>query len=103
MSVVSTDPLTSSRYGIVGLKSLSRKKFADEIQTHLDSKELPEAFQEVYESTVDADRGLRDIVIQAFRSNPHLSSRKDVEAILRDTPGLAFELFRMASGMPVSS
>ncbi|KAF9732528.1 hypothetical protein PMIN06_005618 [Paraphaeosphaeria minitans] len=93
----------AEKYGIVGLKSLSRKKFADQIQTHLDSEELPEACQEAYESTVDTDRGLRDIIIQAFRSNPDLSSRKDVEVVLRDTPGLAFELFRMASGMPVTS
>ncbi|KAF2440001.1 hypothetical protein P171DRAFT_116216 [Karstenula rhodostoma CBS 690.94] len=93
----------AEKYGIVGLKSLSRKKFSDQIQTHLDSEELPEACQEAYESTVDTDRGLRDIIIQAFRSNPGLSSRKDVEVILRETPGLAFELFRMASGLPVTS
>jgi hypothetical protein len=97
------NPLTPSRYGIVGLKSLARSKFADQIQAHLDSDELPEACQEAYESTVDTDRGLRDIVIQTFRSNPDLSSRKNVEVVLRDTPGLAFELFRMASGMPVTS
>ncbi|KAJ4351825.1 uncharacterized protein N0V89_007169 [Didymosphaeria variabile] len=93
----------AEKYGIVGLKSLARKKFADQIQAHLSSEELPEACQEAYESTVDTDRGLRDIIIQTFRSNPDLSSRKDVEAVLRDTPGLAFELFRVASGLPITS
>ena len=87
----------------MGLKSLARKKFASQIEAHLDSEELPDACQEAYETTVDTDRGLRDVIIQAFRSHPELSSRKDVEMILRDTPSLAFELYRMASGLPVTS
>ncbi|KAF1978964.1 hypothetical protein BU23DRAFT_191678 [Bimuria novae-zelandiae CBS 107.79] len=93
----------AEKYGIIGLKSIARKKFAAQIEAHLDSDELPEACQEAYESTVDTDRGLRDIIIQAFRSHPNLSSRKDVELVLRETPSLAFELFRVASGLPITS
>ncbi|KAF2107648.1 hypothetical protein BDV96DRAFT_653446 [Lophiotrema nucula] len=93
----------AERYGIPGLKTLARKKFGDQLQLHLTSTEFPEACQEVYESTVDSDRGLRDIVIQTFRANPDLSLRKDVEQVIRETPGLAFELFRMANGLPVFS
>ncbi|KAF2634523.1 hypothetical protein P280DRAFT_524035 [Massarina eburnea CBS 473.64] len=93
----------AEKYGITGLKSLSKKKFASQIEVHINSDELPEACQEAYESTIDTDRGLRDIVVQTFRSHPDLSLRKDVELALRDTPGLAFELFRMASGLPVTS
>ncbi|CAI6311217.1 unnamed protein product [Periconia digitata] len=93
----------AEKYGVTGLKSLAQKKFAQQIELHLDSDELPEACQEAYESTVDTDRGLRNIVIQAFRTNPALSLRKDVEMAVRETPGLAFELFRMASGLPVTS
>ena len=70
---------------------------------HFDSAELPEACQEAYETTIDTDRGLRDVVIHTFRSHPDLSLRKDVEMAVRETPGLAFELFRMASGLPVTS
>ncbi|KAF1953475.1 hypothetical protein CC80DRAFT_551518 [Byssothecium circinans] len=93
----------AEKYGIIGLKALAKKKFAHQIEAHLSSDELPEACQEAYESTVDTDRGLRDVIIQTFRSHPELSLRKDVELALRDTPGLAFELFRMASGLPVTS
>jgi hypothetical protein len=94
---------THLRYGIAGLKTLARKKFAHQLDAHLASEELPEACQEAYESTVDSDRGLRDVIIQTFRSHPELSLRKDVEMAVRETPGLAFELFRMASGLPVVS
>ncbi|KAF2014456.1 hypothetical protein BU24DRAFT_423391 [Aaosphaeria arxii CBS 175.79] len=91
------------KYGIPGLKSLARNKFAAQIDLHLQSPEFPEACQEAYESTVDSDRGLRDVIIQAFRAHPDLPLRRDVELIVRDTPSLAFELFRMASGLPVHS
>lgn len=91
------------RYGIAGLKALARSKFADDVELHLSSAEFPEACQEAYESTFHTDRGLRDVIIQTFRANPSLSLRPDVEMAVRETPGLAFELFRMASGLPVSS
>lgn len=93
----------AEKYGISGLKTLARQKFAHQVAAHLHSDELPEACQEAYESTVDSDRGLRDVIIQTFRSHPDLSIRKDMEAMVRDTPSLAFELFRMASGLPVTS
>jgi hypothetical protein len=91
------------RYGIAGLKVLARQKFSHDLDLHLDSPDFPEACQEAYESTFHTDRGLRDVIIQAFRANPGLSLRKDVEMAVRETPGLAFELFRMASGMPITS
>ena len=91
------------RYGIAGLKALSHRKFVDQMDLHLSSPDFPEACQEVYESTFHTDRGLRDVIIQAFRANPGLSLRPDVEMAVRETPGLAFELFRMASGLPVAS
>jgi len=93
----------AEKYGIAGLKALARSKFVDQINLHLASPEFPEACQEAYESTFHSDRGLRDVIIQAFRANPSLSLRPDVEMMVRETPGLAFELFRMASGLPVSS
>jgi hypothetical protein len=93
----------AEKYGIAGLKALARSKFVDQIDLHLSSPEFPEACQEAYESTFHSDRGLRDVIIQAFRANPSLSLRPDVEIMVRETPGLAFELFRMASGLPVSS
>lgn len=93
----------AEKYGIAGLKVLARQKFAQELDLHLDGPDFPEACQEAYESTFHTDRGLRDVIIQAFRANPGLSLREDVELAVRETPGLAFELFRMASGLPITS
>jgi hypothetical protein len=93
----------AEKYGIMGLKALSRKKFASQVKEHISSEELPLAMQEVYESTVDSDRGLRDIVIQTFRANPNIVQRGDVEDVVRTTPALAWELFRVGWGLPIST
>ncbi|KAF2846716.1 hypothetical protein T440DRAFT_482319 [Plenodomus tracheiphilus IPT5] len=93
----------AEKYGIVGLKALSRQKFADQMDAHLSSPDFPEACQEAYESTYHTDRGLRDVIVQAFRANPDLSLRPEVSMIVRETPGLAWELYQMASGLPVGS
>ncbi|EAT89735.2 hypothetical protein SNOG_03004 [Parastagonospora nodorum SN15] len=93
----------AEKYGIAGLKVIAQQKFVQELDLHLDSPDFPEACQEAYESTFHTDRGLRDVIVQAFRANPGLSLRPDVEMAVRETPGLAFELYRMASGMPITS
>jgi hypothetical protein len=91
----------AEKYGIMGLKALARKKFASQVKEHISSEELPLAMQEIYESTVDSDRGLRDVVIQTFRAHPDIAQRPDIEDVVRSTPGLAWELFRVGWGLPI--
>lgn len=93
----------AEKYAINGLKVLARRKFSSQVKEHLSSEELPLAMQEVYESTVDSDRGLRDIVIQTFRANPDIARRADVETIVKETPNLAWELFRVGWGLPITT
>jgi len=92
-----------TRYGIKGLKALSRRKFSTQMVHHWKSEEFPEAIQDVYDSTVDSDRGLRDVVLAAFREHPELATRWDVEEIVKETPNLAWELFRLGWGLPIAS
>jgi hypothetical protein len=92
-----------TRYGIKGLKALSRRKFSTQVALHWRSAEFPDAIQDVYDSTIDSDRGLRDVVISAFREHPELATRRDVEAIVKETPNLAWELFRLGWGLPIAS
>lgn len=94
-----------SRYAITGLKSLARRKYASQLfdDNHWSSRtaEFADSMIEVYESTVDTDRGLRDLVIQAFREHPELARSKDIELVVRDTPDAAWELFRLGWGLPI--
>ncbi|KAF2104551.1 hypothetical protein NA57DRAFT_51371 [Rhizodiscina lignyota] len=91
----------AEKYGIAGLKSLARAKFGSQMAVHFNSHEFADAIQDVYDTTVDGDRGLRDVVIQTFREHPELAHRKDVEYAVKDTPGLAWELFRVGWGLPI--
>lgn len=83
------------------LKELARKKFLTQILHHHDSLDFAQSLPEIYQRTIETDRGLRGIVITTFRRFPELAQRPDVERVIKDTPGLAWELFRMAWGLPV--
>lgn len=95
----------AEKYGITGLKSLARRKYAsqlfDDNHWSLRTADFAESIIEAYESTVDTDRGLRDLVIQAFREHPELARSRDIELVVRDTPGAAWELFRLGWGLPI--
>jgi hypothetical protein len=96
----SADTMTY-RYGIRGLKALARKKYAAQVPYHRDSDEFAASLSEVYDGTFETDRGLRDIVISTFRRFPELAQRRDIEDVVRETPTLAWELFRIAWGLPI--
>jgi hypothetical protein len=66
-----------------------------------DSSEFADAIEEVYCSTIDSDRGLRDIVLQAFRAHPALATTQDVYTVIKDTPALALELYKVERGLPI--
>jgi len=91
----------AEQYGIQRLKSLAKKKFAAQVAYHRNSDEFAESLREVYETTIETDRGLRDIVIQTFRQFPELAQRKDVADAVKETTGLAWELFRVGWGLPI--
>lgn len=91
----------AEKYDIPSLKELAKRKFEMAMACFYDSSEFAEAIEEVYCSTVDSDRGLRDIVLQAFRSHPALATTQDVYAVIKETPTLAFELFKLERGLPI--
>lgn len=91
----------AEKYDIPSLKELSQRKFEMAMACFYDSSEFAEAIEEVYCSTVDTDRGLRDVVLQAFRSHPALATTQDVYSVIKETPTLAFELFKIERGLPI--
>lgn len=91
----------AEKYDIPPLKQLARAKFETALACYYDSPELAAAIDEVYHSTIDSDRGLRDIVLEAFKVHPQLAQTPDVYAVIKDTPSLALELFKVERGIPV--
>ncbi|KAI5210444.1 hypothetical protein E4T39_00130 [Aureobasidium subglaciale] len=91
----------AEKYDIPALKILAKSKFEMAMACYYDSPEFADTIEEVYCSTIDNDRGLRDVVLQAFRSHPQLASTQDVFGVIKRTPTLAFELWKTERGIPV--
>ena len=92
----------AEKYDIPSLKQLARSKFEMAMACYYDSPEFASAIEEVYCTTVDSDRGLRDIVLEAFKNHPQLVNTQDVFSTIKETPSLALELFKLERGIPVS-
>lgn len=92
----------AEKYDIPPLKSLAKAKFEMAMACYYDSPEFADAIEEVYCTTIDSDRGLRDVVLQAFRSHPQLASTQDVFGVIKETPTLAFDLWKVERGLPTS-
>lgn len=91
----------AEKYDIPALKALARGKFEMAMACNYDSPELPEAIEEVYCSTLDNDRGLRDIVLNLFKCHEQLVHLPDIFTVIKETPTLALELFKLERGIPV--
>lgn len=91
----------AEKYDIPSLKDLAQSKFEMAMACYYDSSEFADAIEEVYCSTIDSDRGLRDVVIQAFRAHPALATTQDVYTVIKDTPSLALDLYKVERGLPI--
>ncbi|TKA58162.1 hypothetical protein B0A55_11302 [Friedmanniomyces simplex] len=91
----------AEKYDIPSLKQTARLKLEVAMACNYDSPRFPLAIEEVYCSTIDTDRGLRDIVCEAFRCHPQLASTPDVRQAIHELPSLALDLFKIERGIPV--
>lgn len=89
----------AEKYDIPSLKQLARRKFEMAVACYYDAPELADAIEFVYSSTIDSDRGLRDVVIQLFRTHPQLANTQDMFAVIQETPTLALDLWKVERGL----
>ncbi|KAI1814640.1 hypothetical protein GGS20DRAFT_547799 [Poronia punctata] len=86
----------AERYAISGLKELATERFWYAAIHHWNTPEFLNAAQEVFDSTVETDRGLRDIVIQTMFIRPELLDKEEVRTVLRESSTMAYELLMHA-------
>jgi hypothetical protein len=89
----------AEKYDIPSLKQLARQKFEVATACYYDAPELTDAIRYVFSSTVDSDRGLRGVVVQLFKRHPQLATTPDMNAVIRETPSLALDLFKIERGL----
>lgn len=73
------------KYGIPGLKAIALSKFETLAKAYANTDDFRIAAEEVYTSTIDQDRGMRDIVVNTVEENIALLNNADFEALARNT------------------
>lgn len=89
----------AEKYDIPALKTLAKRKFEVAVACYYDAPELAEAIERVYSSTIDSDRGLREVVLQLFKLHPQLANTQDIFAVIKETPTLAMDLWKVERGL----
>lgn len=78
-------------YGLKDIRELAATKFRDGCAQGCSASKFPEAAHEVYSTTPDADRGLRDIVVDTILRHRKLIDRPEVQSVIQQTE-LAYDL-----------
>ncbi|KAH6985482.1 hypothetical protein EDB80DRAFT_656007 [Ilyonectria destructans] len=71
------------KYNTSGLKTLAFEKFDDEGEDHGDTDDFLVAAEVAYNSTVDHDRSLRDIVVKTRGKHSCLLDKKPVQDVIK--------------------
>lgn len=91
----------AEKYDVASLKQLAKEKFETALACSYDFADFAMVVEEVYCTTIDTDRGLRDAVLGAFRCRPWLIDTQEIYGVIKRTSVLAFELFKMGSGIAI--
>lgn len=90
------------KYGIPGLKDLARNKFRE--AWTITAAGLVKAIKIAYASTVESDKGLRQIIITNLRSNvdeglSFWMQMPEVDECVKELPDLSYALLREELGL----
>lgn len=78
-----------------GLKALAMEKFEKATASDLNKDDFLDAAREAYTSTIDSDRGLRDIVVKVFHAHKlSLLDKEEAVQLLTEVPLLAVHLLK---------
>ncbi|KAJ9419521.1 hypothetical protein QL093DRAFT_2369037 [Fusarium oxysporum] len=89
----------AEKYEVSGLKEMAQRCF--QIISNCGgscSKEFAQAFEFVYTTTIDLDRGLRDVVVQALHDNPRALDEEHIRRAMRLQPDLLYDLVLYGRG-----
>ncbi|KAI4634246.1 uncharacterized protein J4E87_001418 [Alternaria ethzedia] len=103
-SIEITSPLTihasmyalADKYQVKGLSRLAKTKFRESLDHHVDSEDFIAAVQLTYSNTPETNRGLRDEIVQAFRTyfKVDITELPGLESKLDTIDELAFLLLK---------
>lgn len=83
----------AEKYLIRGLKAVALRRFkALAAHSWLGINDFLQAIHEVYTSTIEDDRGLRDIVVETLREHSEWLDREEMRDVLRAFGALTYDL-----------
>ncbi|KAK2005336.1 hypothetical protein LZ32DRAFT_546275 [Colletotrichum eremochloae] len=82
----------AEKYVIGGLKDLAVAKFRTAAETTWDAGDFLDAASEAYTSTIDTDRGLRDVILEVFAQHDDLLDRDEAKSLVKRQGSLAYDL-----------
>ncbi|KAI0096202.1 hypothetical protein GGR51DRAFT_553681 [Nemania sp. FL0031] len=82
----------AEKYNIQGLKASALEEFKAAVTEQWDADGFLEAAREAYLSTVEADRGMRDIVVDTFCARRELLDQEETQELLKEVGLLAYDL-----------
>lgn len=85
----------AEKYMVDGLKAVAMEKFEKATASGWNKHDFLEAARETYTSTIDSDKGLRDIVVKVFHAHKlSLLDKEEAVQLLTEVPVLAVHLLR---------
>ncbi|KAK2055578.1 hypothetical protein LY76DRAFT_628232 [Colletotrichum caudatum] len=82
----------AEKYVVGGLKDLAVTKFRTAAETTWDTGDFLNAAREAYNSTIDTDRGLRDVVLEVFVQHGDLLDLDEAKSLIKGTHSLGYDL-----------
>ncbi|KAK7186690.1 BTB/POZ domain-containing protein [Paraphaeosphaeria sporulosa] len=87
------------QYGVIGLKQLSQEKFRCACLHFWNQSEFVVAAHLVFSTTLDEDKGLRDIVSETISGHMELVNKPEIEVLMTEFSSLAFGLLKRKVSM----
>ncbi|KAF5006209.1 hypothetical protein FDECE_7368 [Fusarium decemcellulare] len=81
----------AEKYHIPDLKALAALNFSYVSQRKARSSEFAQASHIAYNSTIDNDMGLRNLVLEAMYSNPECLDSETFKSVLRENPDMTYD------------
>ncbi|KAI0859965.1 hypothetical protein F4860DRAFT_481275 [Xylaria cubensis] len=82
----------AEKYNICGLKDFALQEFKAAAAEHWATPGFLEAARVAYISTIEADRGLRDVVVTTFHRHSELLNQEETLSVLKESGMLAYDL-----------
>ncbi|KAF2655625.1 hypothetical protein K491DRAFT_704486 [Lophiostoma macrostomum CBS 122681] len=87
----------ADKYDVVGLKDLVMEKFRDAATQFWNHRAFATAAHHAFTTTMEEDKGLRDIVCKTISDHMTLLEKPTIEALMMEFNGLAFGLLKAKS------